>query len=281
MNNASGHAAYSYADKRRLLPSLTAVLVLFTGITSSGAAEMNEDDERSPSGSRILRHESNDRGYTAPEEHARNLEEIEAHLEKHVGPVEFVFHEILSDLIHLDILYFAPTSDRPYAVLATSGVSDLPMAVPEGAEEYARAELLIALPPTWPISEEAFKDESNYWPVRWLKHVGRLPHEYDTWIGWGHTIPNSDPPEPIANTDFVGALLTPPYHLDPDFFQLEAENGDVISFYELIPLYPEEMDLKLQKGTEELERRFEKEGIEFALDTERKNVARSKGWFSW
>lgn len=281
MKIESGHLGIATLASDDYCQSLTAVFVLFIGMASAGADEMNEEDERSPSGSRILRHESIDRGHTVPEEHARNLEDIEAHLEKHIGPVEFVFHELLSDLIHLDILYFAPTSDRPYAVLVTSGVSDLPMAVPEGAEEYARAELLIALPATWPISDEAFKDESHYWPARWLKYVGRLPHEYDTWIGWGHTVPNGDPAEPIANTGFVGAMLTPPYHLDRDFFQLTAENGDVISFYELIPLYPEEMDLKLQKGAEELERRFEKEGIEFALDTERKNVAKSKGWFNW
>ena len=262
------------------MQSLTAILVLFVCITFVGADEMNEDEEKSPSGSPILRHENNDRGFTAPEEHARNLEEIETHLEKHIGPVETVFHEIVSDLIHLDVLYIPPTLDRPFAVLATSGVSDLPMVVPAGAEEFARAELLIALPKDWQISDEAFKDESNYWPARWLKYIGRLPHEYNTWIGWGHTIPNGDPPEPIDNTGFVGVMLAPPHYLDPDFFQLTAENGDVVSFYELVPLYAEEMDLKLKNGADELERRFEKEGIGFVLDTERKNVAKSKGWFS-
>ena len=237
---------------------------------------MKEDHETSPSGAPIWRHEDKNRGFTVPEEHARYLEEIEAHLEKHIGPIESVLHERVSDLIHLDILYIAATSERPYAVLVTSGVSDLPMAVPDGLEEYARAELLVALPASWPISAEAFRDESNYWPLRWLKYVGRLPHNYETWIGWGHTIPNSDPPEPISNTGFVGVMLSLPYWADADFFQLTTSNGDVISFYGLTPLYAEEMDLKLNKGVEDLESRFDKQNIGFVLDVNRPNVAKSE-----
>ena len=56
-------------------------------------------------------------------------------------------------------------------------------------------------------------------------------------------------------------------------------NGDVISFYELIPLYAEEMDLKLNKGAEELERRFDRKNIGYVLDVTRPNVAESKSWF--
>ena len=242
---------------------------------------MNESDERTPSGAPIYRHESKERDLSVPEEDTRNLEDIQAHLERYIGPVETVLHEVVSDLIHLDVLYIPPTSERPFTVLVTSGVSDLPMTVPEGMEDYARAEFLIALPETWPINEKAFKDEAHYWPVRWLKYIGRIPHEYDTWIGWGHTIPNGDPPEPISNTSFIGVMASPPYWLDSDFFQLTASNGDIISFYEMVPLYPEEMTLKLEKGAEELERRFEKENVEFVLDIDRPNVAKSKSWFRW
>lgn len=245
----------------------------------SAVSEMEEKDDVSPSGAPIYRHEGKERDFSAPHEHARNLEEIEAHLEKYIGKVGTVFHEIVSDLIHLDVLYIPASSDRPYSVLVTSGVSDIPMAVPEGMEDFDRAELLIALPKSWPISDEAFKEESNYWPVRWLKYIGRLPHEYDTWIGWGHTIPNGNPPEPISNTEFIGVMVSPPYWLDSDFFQLSAKNGDVISFYQLIPLYAEEMELKLNKGVEDLERRFEKNNIGHVLDITRPNVAKSKGWF--
>ena len=258
---------------------LLATIVLIGHLASAGESEMSEQDEKSGSGAPILRHEAKDRDWTAPEHSGRNLESVEAHLEKYIGPVDFVYHEIVSDLIHLDLLYIKPTKDRPYAVVATSGVSDLPMSVPEGMEEYARAELLIALPEGWPTSDEAHKDEANYWPLRWLKSVGRLPHDYETWIGYGHTIPNGDPPEPIADTEFVGVMVSMPYWLDADFFQLEADSGDTVTFWDVVPLYGEEMQFKLDKGAEALEKRFEKQDIGFVLDIHRPNVAKSKGWF--
>lgn len=240
---------------------------------------MSHDEERSESGSPIYRHKPRSPEWTAPRHSGKYLEEVEAHVEKYIGKIESVYHEVLSDLVHLDVLIVPATAERPYHVLVTSGVSDEPMNVPEGMEKFRRVELLIALPRNWPLDQESLKNEAHYWPVRWLKMIGRLPHEYKTWIGWGHSIPNGDPPEPIANTGFVGAMLTPPYSLPKDFFQFRTKSGDTISFYVLTPLYKEEMDLKLKKGADVLEERFEKRGIGFVLDTKRANVAKAKGWF--
>jgi len=74
-------------------------------------------------------------------------------------------------------------------------------------------------------------------------------------------------------------MLTPPYWLSPDFFRLTTKDGEIITFYMIVPLYQEEMDLKLKGGAEELEKRFEKEDIDFVLDIRRRNVAKKKGWF--
>ena len=242
---------------------------------------MADEEERSPSGAPVYRHKEGKAGISPPEHAADHLQAIERHLEKHVGTLGMVWHELVSDLIHLDILTVEPGPDRPWRYLVTSGVSDLPMKVPEGHEEFARVELMIALPPGWPMTQAEWQDEANYWPLRWLKNVGRLPHTYDTWIGWGHTIPNGDPPERIANTKFTGFMLTPPYQLAPEFFALDAPNGDRIHFYMLTPLYAEELELKLEKGVEELEKRFEKQNVDFVLDPNRPNVALKRGWFKW
>ena len=240
--------------------------------TAHAAPDTGDDVERSPSGGPIYRHEAQDDEITPPEEHARNLEDIEAHVEKYIGPIETVLHEHISDRVHIDIIVVPPTEDRPYAVLVTSGVGDLPMNVPDGFEHLERAELVIALPGDWPLNEEAFKDEANYWPIRWLKMVGHLPHAYDTWIGFGHTIPNGDPWEPIADTRFIGVMLSLTYWLDPEFIQLRASSGDTINFYDVVPLYPEEMKVKLFEGVEELETRFDRLRLGYVLDVERPNA---------
>lgn len=257
-------------------------IVLVVGVfpkTAIGEGTLSNDEEVSRSGAPIFRHKDRDGEWEAPAHENRNLDDIERHVETQIGSIETVLHELVSDLIHLDILYVAPQPDRPYHVLITSGMSDLAMSTPTEYEEYNRAELLIVLPESWPISDEAFGDEANYWPIRWLKKIGRLPHEYDTWIGWGHTIPNSNPPEKIADTDFVGVVAYLPSWLPPEFFQLKASSGDVVSFYQLVPLYLEEMDLKLNKGMEELEERMDKADIGFVIDPNRRNVAKRKKWF--
>lgn len=243
------------------------------------AANNGDAPERSKSGARIYRHDAPNREWQTPEHEARNLADIEAHLERYIGPVETVMHELVSDTIHLDLLHIPPADDRPYHTIVTSGMSDLAMDVPEDMAEFARAELMIELPGDWPISQEAFQNEDNYWPLRWLKQIGRLPHEYNTWVGWGHSIPNGDPAEPIANTEFTGVCLAPPYWLDAEFFQLKAASGDTVCFYDLVPVYAEEMQLKLDEGFGALEERFEREDIGYVLDTSRPNVAKKKGWF--
>jgi hypothetical protein len=239
---------------------------------------MSDDIERSESGSPIYRHKPREQAWEAPQHPGKYLDEIDAHVERYIGKVETVFHEILSDMVHLDVHFVPATKERPFHVLVTSGVSDEPMNVPEGMEEFRRAELLMALPRHWPLTQEDFKREENYWPVRWLKQIGRLPHEYNTWIGWGHSIPNGDPAEPIANTDFIGVMVTPAQWLPMEFFQLTANDGEKISFYELVPLYQEEIDLKMKQGAEELEERLAKVGGGVALDVKRPNVAKKKGW---
>lgn len=237
----------------------------------------NAFDDVSPGGSPILVH-SRQKDFTPPqgEEH---IEAIGAHIERHLGPVSGVFHEIISDLVHIDVHVVPATDQFPYLRLVTSGMSDLPMTVPAEVEvDVPRyMELMVTLPADWPISQDAFEDERNYWPVRLLKGMARLPHEYDTWLGFGHTIPNGHPSEPYApGVGFDGAIVLPPVTTPEDFAELVLEDGRTIAFMTLMPLYPEEMDLKLKKGAEALLDRFDAKNIQDVIEPGRTNVARKR-----
>jgi len=206
-------------------------------------------------------------------------EEIKAHIEEHLGKIRSGFQEKWGDTSSPEVLFVRATLEQPYHVFVTCGVSDNPMNVPEDMAEYSRAELVIALPQSWPLGVRSIGNEESHWPMTWLKRVGRLPQDQKTWIGKGHTISNGDPWEPIADTDFTGGIILPPFGLPPEFFQLQTQQGVKILFYHLIPLYREEMDLKLQKGSKALEELLHKHDIDFVLDLERKNVAKKKSWF--
>ena len=239
---------------------------------------MAHEPEISPSGSPILRHAPREDGWQ-PASGDSALEAISNHIERHIGPIENVWHEIISDLVHIDVHHVPPRPERNVHTLVTSGMSDLPMTAPEGQEEFRYAELLLCLPPEWPVTQEAFQDETNYWPVRWLKTLARLPHEYKTWLGYGHTVPNGDPPQPFApNTKLCCLMVMPPLTVDEEFYELRVSEEKTIHFWGLVPLYREEMNFKLRRGVEPLFPRFDKAGVSEIVLTDRPNTCRRSIW---
>lgn len=235
---------------------------------------MDAEEERSESGDPIWRHEPRQKPFEFAIGDTESIEGIDRHIATHLGQVDSVYHEIMSDLVHIDVHVVNPAPARDYYTLITSGMSDRPMSVPEGAEDYRYAELMICLPPTWLLTEEAFEDEANWWPLRLLKQLARMPHEYDTWLCMGHTIPNGDPPEPYApNTSFCCALLLSPATTPEAFDRLTISDEKVINFYGIFPLYKKEMDLKLAKGADALLEGFAEIRVTEVLDLNRTNVA--------
>lgn len=205
------------------------------------------------------------------------LEEISAHIQAHLGPIESVFHEIVSDLVHIDVHWVPPNEANPFHRLVTSGMSDLPMQVPTELDGLKHLELMVTLPPDWRVEQEAFQDEAWYWPVRLLKTLARFPHKYRTWLGWGHSMPNGDPAEPYAaNTGLCGAILLPAVTAPEEFAALDIDSEKRIHFLAVVPLYREEMELKLRKGSDALLEKFGAHDISDAIDPARKNVAKKR-----
>lgn len=236
-----------------------------------------DDDDKlvSMSGQPIWRHEGPEKEWEPPQGEMC-LEEISDHIEKHVGEVAMVFHEIMSDTVHIDVHHVAPGEDRPFHTLVTSGMSDLPMTTPD-PEVPRYLELVINLPPDWKMTQEDWQDEAWYWPIRQLKYLARFPHKLDTFLGWGHTIPNGDPAEPYADNTELNCIIILPQLSHPDEFdQLVIDDDKTIHFMGIVPLYQEETDLKLRKGTEALLEKLEKHGVTDVLDIARVNTAKKR-----
>ncbi|MDR2871762.1 MAG: suppressor of fused domain protein [Xanthomonadaceae bacterium] len=235
--------------------------------------------ELSPSGQPILRHGEKTSWRAAEGE--SHTEEISRHIERHLGSISGVFHEIVSDAVHIDVHIVAPSEDFPVIRMVTSGMSDLPMTTPPGPDIPRYLELMISLPGYWKTDQESFKDEAWYWPLRLLKFLARLPHQYATWLGFGHTIPNGDPPQPyVPGVRFDGAVILPSVSVPEGFHQLFIDADKTIQFLSVLPLYPEEMDLKLRQGIEAVLDRFGKRAVNDIVDLDRVNTAKKRlGFF--
>ena len=231
-------------------------------------------DECSESGDPIHRYDEPAAGWVPPNLEDSSLKHIEKHIKTHVGKIDTVYHELMSHHVHIDMHQVAPTAERPYWTLITSGMSDLPMPAPKGSEAWRYAELMICLPQDWPITGDEAGQEDYAWATRWLKMLARFPHEYQAWMAWGHTMPNGDPPEPFcAGVDFAGIILLEPKTVSRDFWSLKVCDDKTIHFYSVVPIYEAEMNLKLKQGSDHLNELFEKHKVTELVDVDRPNLA--------
>ena len=168
---------------------------------------------------------------------------VEDYISDNFGKFDTVMHEIFSPDIHIDVCEIKPTKDNKCLRFVTMGMGAHKMSVPDELKNDGvdRAELVITLPADWDIKK-------MYWPVKLLKILARMPINEDTWLGWGHTI--DIPQDFFNNAEFAGVVLyNTPYEKHGECI---LPDGSRVNFYQVIPIYSNEMDLKINEGAQEL-----------------------------
>ena len=246
----------------------------------SRAIELGDDDPETESYLRMAQKSLTDEAGTeacGDEGHAgagtlelytdEELDAVEEHIAACFGAYYEVFHEIFSPDIHVDICIVKPTPERNYYTLVTMGMGAHRMNVPEELKHMKldRAEVLVTLPPDWKISDDK---EKWYWPLRWLKVLARLPGENDTWLGYGHTVTNEGPF--AKNTKLCCIMVTMPYFFGTEAHVCKLPGGDEVVFYQMLPIYENEMDFKLSNDAEALENLFP-DDFDMVVDIAREN----------
>ena len=135
--------------------------------------------------------------------------------------------------------------------------------------ELERAELVLYLPSTWNINSS---QEEDYWPIRQLKILARLPIECHTWLGYGHTISSDEENTPYANnTQFCSMMLVDALDNQGENLDLRMKSKGKINFYQLFPLYKEELEYKQKKNAESLLNLFDDEDLMPIVNIHRRN----------
>ena len=228
---------------------------------SSGRLSYDEEED-------IMKFEGRDSGLPAYyDEEDRTA--LEKYIAKEFGEFNDVFHELESPDIHCDVYIIEPTPEANYYTLVTGGMGAHMMNVPADYPYTPYMELEINLPPTWNIRSE---EEKDYWPIRWLKILSRLPIEQDTFLAWGHTVPTG---EPLEGTNFTCMLLIAADNKDgEDAVAHLAPSGKEVNFYTIVPLYEQEMLYKLENDSGALLELFSEKEIPYppVVDVHRQNV---------
>lgn len=168
----------------------------------------------------------------------------------------------------IDVCVFRPGfAGREFYTLATSGMSDAPMAVPaEAAGVPRRAELAL------------YVDLPTPGLVRLVRSLARLPHRTGQWLGPGHTLPNGDPPA-LLFPEVHGCVLDTVLVLESivapekDLRELLAVDGEPVAMLWPLPISGAECQVKLEQGTSALLALFNAVQLSFVLDPARPSYA--------
>lgn len=199
--------------------------------------------------------------------------ELEEFVSKTFGGFEYAMHELISPDIHLDILVVEPTEEDPFYKLVTYGAGAYKMPVPRAYRKYASryAEYVINIPKDWDIKSSEIED---YWPIRVLKEAGRIPVTCRTWLGFGHTTQSDEEGSAYSPDTKLNSVVLD-YAMDKDHCRarLQMSSGRNVDFYQVIPLYPEELKFKMDNGADALLRRLDEVLDDYRLISKaRKNV---------
>ncbi len=166
------------------------------------------------------------------------MEDVPAYFEERFGPVDYVFHELVSDAVHIDVHRIMPNEKCDHIVFFTTGMSMKRM-----KGEIPFGEMVIFLKSDWNL--ENFELEENYWPIRNLKMWARV-HVTDRFsVRPFLSMPFSADGSPAPGTRFDALMSLDLGVLGQEFEPIRVSSGEEILPMLLVPLLPDETELKI------------------------------------
>ena len=210
-------------------------------------------------------------------------DDILGHVKKHIDQYFGTFTQILSvdgnpDL-PIQIVLIPPRLEHDYYTLVTLGLSRHRMKFPEERqdEKLERAELLINLPRYWKLTESGCKEDRWSWPIQMMLSIVRFAlNDPEVGLESRTTLMEGDDGIPFAeNTELRGTILLWPGPFGQDAFAYRLPSGEEVNFYQVIPLYREEIQFKLENGSDALLDLCQDESLE-VINPKRLNVVNDR-----
>jgi hypothetical protein len=141
--------------------------------------------------------------------------------------------EIVPASVPLTVRIFPPVKGkRKSTAFVTSGLMEYALVVPKGKNKYRFAEYFIEMPGAWPVTSKDLERDENFWPIAWLKAIGRYPHENKTYYGEKKTVKSAKIPAlTTPNGEYDSALVERVTDLD-----IETSDGRNVQIYRVTPL---------------------------------------------
>ena len=141
------------------------------------------------------------------------------------------------------------------------------MNVPKDSELPPRAEYLIRLPAGWNIQSD---DETCTWPTQLLMNISAQPETGQGYNAWGHTFSFANGTPFASDTRLCAAMLT---GMNEREGLCRLTSGETVIFYEVIPLYAEELSFTTDNGPVALIDEFIRYSLPRVVTVQRPNAA--------
>ena len=171
------------------------------------------------------------------------------HIENYFGNSAVMIDDEDANLMKIDLQIIQPTKERPFYTAVTVGMGSMLMNVPRSIANgsLSRAELMITLPQDWKIASNARRWK---WPFAFMENIARIPLIENSWFSVGHIIPIRR--SVSENTKLSGFILLEPQESSIQSHKCLLHDGSEVNFYQLIPLYDEEIEYESRYGFEAL-----------------------------
>ena len=180
--------------------------------------------------------------------------------ERAFGAQAQILHSTDHKAPHIDLYVFPPAGERDFVALVTGGMSDLPMAVPQGSEAAAHVELLMGI------------GQHQHWATNLLKLVAEYPFDEGAFYDVHHTVPFGG--ELGDGSSLSAFLFVKPRFLPTDLAQFEF-GGRRIRFLQAVPITTAEHKFAVAAGSDKLEALLGEHGQLIIRDPNRQSVVRS------
>ena len=199
-------------------------------------------------------------------------EALTHYIDQQYGKHDTILPMFNSTNMQIDIAVIQPTQEIPFYKLITIGAGAYKMEIPEECNVSVnnRAEYVIYLPLDYNSNLEV---DLVAWTVEILEDIALYSPFTNDWIGVGHTIGFNEDGSPVSDIiRFNSCILLESLGKEGlPVKPVTLGNSDkTVSFCQILPLYPEELDYVIGHSRQELMDMFDPD-INYAIDINRKN----------
>lgn len=162
----------------------------------------------------------------------------------------------------------------PLTIIMTSELSEYRMPVTEKWIGREHNEIFFALPAYWDLND---KDNATLTALfDWIYRLEDFVTSKNKWFGPGHSVPCGNPSEPISSLlKQDNFMLINPMFLESLFQPLKVD-GKTIYLLAIVPVFSDELEYKMTKGTHKFLRRFYQKKFDERIDEFRVSMMNSR-----